>query len=284
MKTRSVKTPLLAALAAAALVVPAAANADTVTQLIHFDDANNGWKWYSDKDLNFLFDPTNLQSSTLCADSTNGGNGSCVIEGNQGVLPLMTRPTNGPQSQGSASKDPVVSGLEKFTLDSFYFLLTGNGEGAANAITATGSNGKTFTFQLGGTYSGPLSPLPSTAPAVTFYEGLNAGGPAGALVKQTGYIVSFGDLFQDVTSIQFSAPTTAQVRLDCVVATFDGTTTEPASGFTNGCGVQTSSSSSNGGPPSAGQAPEPGSSGLAVLALGMVGAGLWSRNRRAKRA
>ena len=26
------------------------ANADPVTQLIHFDDANNGWKWYSDVD------------------------------------------------------------------------------------------------------------------------------------------------------------------------------------------------------------------------------------------
>ncbi|HRF84401.1 MAG TPA: hypothetical protein PLO34_08265, partial [Pseudoxanthomonas sp.] len=178
-----------------------------MTQLIHFDDATNGWKWYSDKDLNFLFDPTNLQSSSLCADSTNGGNGSCVIEGTQGVLPRMTRPENGPQSQGDTNDDPDVSGTDqKFTLDAFYFLLTGNGEGAANAITASGSNGKSFTFQLGGTYAGPVA----NSPVVTFYEDSLA---AGALVKQTGYVATFGDLFDDVTWIQFSAPTTAQVRL-----------------------------------------------------------------------
>lgn len=223
-----------AALAVVVLSVPLMANAAAVTQLIHFDDAKNGWKWYSDKDLNFLFDPTNLQSSTLCADSTNGGNGSCVIEGTQNVLPEMTRPENGPTIQGSANKEPIVSGTDQsFTLDAFYFLLTGNGEGAANAITASGSNGSTFTFQLDGDYPGPLT----TSPVVSFYEGPDAGDPAGKLVKQTGYVATFGDLFKDVAWIQFSAPSTAQVRLDCVVATFDGTTTEPLSRFTAGCGA-----------------------------------------------
>jgi hypothetical protein len=208
---------MCAALTGAMTTVATTATAAEVTQLIHFDDAGNGWKWYSDADLNFLFDPTNLQSSVQCADSTNGGNGSCVIEGTQGVLPLMTRPTTGPQSQGSASEDPVASGTELFTLDSFYFLLTGNGEGAENAITVSDGT-DTYTFQLGGTYDGPGAPI------VTLYEG---GGAAGALVKNVGYIVTFGDLFADVTSIQFGAPRTAQVRLDCVVATFDGATNEP---------------------------------------------------------
>jgi len=269
-RMRMLKTKFLASLVVGMLMVPMAANAAVVTQLIHFDDAGNGWKWYSDKDLNFLFDPTNLQSSSLCADSTNGGNGSCVIEGTQGVLPRMTRPGNGPQSQGSASQDPVVSGTDQFfTLDAFYFLLTGNGEGAENAITVTGGNGTatvfpTFTFALGTNWDG------GGAPDVTFYDdpnnnaGLapNEGDPAGALLKQTGYVATFGDLFKDVTWIQFSAPRTAQVRLDCVVTTFVGETTEPISGFTRGCGT-----SDDGGGGGQNEIPEPGSLALAGLAL-----------------
>lgn len=260
---QAIKRVASAAALSSLLFVGSSANAALVTQLIHFDDAGNGWSWYSDADRNFLFDPTNFQSATLCADSTNGGNGNCVIEGKgkNGQLPRMTRPTDGTTLQGSPNKAPDASGpLLTFTLDSFYFLLTGNGEGAENAISVKGSNSNvTYTFQLGGNYDA------AGMPDVTFYEGANAGDLAGNLAKNTGYIVSFGDLFKDVTWIQFSAPDTAQLRLDCMVATFDGTTSEPKSGFSGACG---------GG----GQVPEPGT--LALLGLGMLGALALSRRRR----
>lgn len=233
-------------LAAVLMGVASSSQAALVTQLIHFDDAKNGWQWYSDADGNFLFNPTNLQSATLCADSTDGGNGSCVIEGTQGLLPRMTRPATGPQSQGSPTQNPDVSGALQFTLDSFYFLLTGNGTGAQNAISVLGSNGASFTFQLGSNHNA------LGAPDVTLYGG---GGLAGELEKNTGYIATFGDLFSNVSWIQFSAPSTAQVRLDCVVATFDGTTTQPQSSFGGGCGAS--------------QVPEPGT--LALLGLGLLG-------------
>lgn len=290
----------LCLVAGAVLALSSAVNAAVVTQLIHFDDASNGWKWYSDKDNNFLFDPTNLQSSSLCADSTNGGNGSCVIEGGNGVLPRMTRPEGGPyidtqggpgvtleEAQGDTNDDPIVQGGNlSFTLDSFYFLLNGEGgtdpnTGAGlNAITVAASTGVSFTFALGGTYAGPIA----TDPVITFYEGANAGDPAGALVKDTGYIATFGDLFANVEWIQFSAPTTAQLRLDCVVATFDGTTTEPLSSFNNGCGDSggsSSSSSTSGGPPSGSSngIPEPGT--VSLLSIAMLGGLLMWRRQRA---
>ena len=65
--------------------VSAVAILEEVTQLIHFDDANNGASTYTTADGNFYFAPTNFQSSTLCADDTDPpGNGSCLIESRQG--------------------------------------------------------------------------------------------------------------------------------------------------------------------------------------------------------
>ena len=116
--------------------VSAVAILEEVTQLIHFDDANNGASTYTTADGNFYFAPTNFQSSTLCADDTDPpGNGSCLIESRQGELPEMTR----------------LTGDNSFSLDSFYFLLTGNGTGTSNAITVTGT--ATETYHLGGIFS-----------------------------------------------------------------------------------------------------------------------------------
>lgn len=263
------RTKFVAALAAGLLAVPMAASAAIVTQLIHFDDAKNGWQWYSTADRNFLFDPTNFQSSSLCADSTSvlPSQDSCVIEGTQGVLPLMTRPTVGTTEQGpkNANEAPDASGPNlSFTLNSFYFLLNGEGKNSDNAMTVTGGTGifgdvsqvtgNSYTFQIGSNYNG------LGAPDVTFYEGLGAGTLAGALVKDTGYIATFGNLFANVTWIKFSGATDAQLRLDCVVATFNGSTSEPSSNFKGQCGIDDDGGGQN-------EIPEPGSLALAGLAL-----------------
>ena len=211
MKIRQLIKGFGGALVAAVLIFSASANADPVTQLIHFDDATNGWKWYSDVDNNFLFDPTTLQSGN-CADSTNGGNGSCVIEQTQDNLPLMTRREFGPYSQGqSGNNDPDVSGeYWPFTLDSFYFFLTGKGSQGENALTITGGYG---TPQTGSTVSKTFL-LGSTYSEITYYDDEvgNPGDPAGALAHNIAYIASFGDFFADVTWIKWNSASSACSR------------------------------------------------------------------------
>lgn len=239
-------------LVAGALAFSTSVNATPVTQLIHFDDASNGWNWYSTADRNFLFDPTNFQSAIHCADSTIGGNGNCLIEGGQTNLPLMTRPTYVTEAQGSAgaptyADDTGPGDNQLFDLDGFYFSLTGNGDSAGNYLEVTG------TFDDDSTYTTQFL-LDVTYANVMNYDD---GGAAGALDWNTGYVASFDTMFDSVKSIQFSAFGSVQVRLDCVVATFDGTTSEPLSSFDNGCGVST--------------VPEP--SILALLGIGFLGIG-----------
>lgn len=98
-----------------------------------------------------------------------------------------------------------------------------------------------------------------------------------ALVKGTGYIADVSALtgFDNVATVQFSASSTAQVRLDCIVASFDGTTSEPLAGFSNKCGV--------GGGGGTGPSVVPLPAGFALLLTGLGAVGLLGR-RKARKA
>lgn len=187
---------LAAAMAVATSIAPFAADAVTVSENIFFDDAaNNGLKNFTTASGDYFLTPTKFQSSSLCADAvvTPPTNGRCLIEKKQGVVTTLTRTTGG-----------------AFTLDDFYFLLTGKGKGGNNSITVTGSNGATSTFSLG---------------AVFANVSLEHGGAAGALVKNNGYVASFltapYDLFQNVTSVTWTAAKHAQIRLDNIGVHYD---------------------------------------------------------------
>jgi hypothetical protein len=124
----------------------------------------------------------------------------------------------------------------------------------------TDSDGKSQNFLLGSIYS-----------FVTNYE---TGLAAGALAFNTGYVANLSSLtgFKNITSVQFGAASSAQVRLDCVVATFDGTTTEPLSSFSKGCGTD------GGGVTT----PVPLPAGLPLLLSGMALAGVVARRKSRK--
>lgn len=187
---------LAAAVTVATCLAPFAAGAVTVSENIFFDDApNNGLHSFTTASGDYLLTPTKFQSSSLCADAvvTPPANGRCLIKKKRGVVTTLTRTTGG-----------------TFTLDNFYFLLTGNGKGSNNAITVTGSNGATSSFYLGAIFAN-----------VTFEHG----GAAGALVKNTGYVASFltapYDLFKNVTSVTWTAAKDAQIRLDNIGVHYD---------------------------------------------------------------
>jgi len=228
-----------------AIVSSVPATAATVTQLIHFDDvANNGQQTYSDADGNFLFDPTNFQSSVQCADttsSTGSANGNCVIETNQGVLPTMTR----------------LTGDKTFSLDSFYFLMTGN-QSSIPALTVQG-------FDSSGTQTGSVQfALGTSYTNVTKEDG----SAAGSLDFNTGYFADLTSLsgFDNLKSAVWLASNTNQTRLDCVVSTFSGSTSEPASGFSGSCGGISS-------------IPVPAGLPLLLTAMGLGGFMSWRKHK-----
>jgi hypothetical protein len=247
----------VAALMTASLAFPVMTKAsviDPVQQLIHFDDASNGDKDYTTADGNFFFDPTNLQSGQ-CADSTNGGNGSCLIEApKNGTLTTMVRKT----------------GDKLFSLVSFYFVLDGKGGTdcvstakkpcvpSINSLMLKADNGDADTYTVGGTYANLID-----------YE---TGLAATTLQKNTAYIATFTSLFNNIKSLTFSGTESAQIRLDCVVAEFNGTTSEPVSSFKKGCG-------SDGGGVTT---PVPLPAGLPLLLSGMALAGVVARRKSRK--
>lgn len=249
----------VAALTAASLAFPVNASVvdPLVEQLIHFDDAKNGAKTYTTADGNFFFDPTNLQSGQ-CAESTNGGNGSCLIEaGNSegnGTLTTMVRKT----------------GDKLFSLVSFYFVLDGKGgkecvstakkpcTPSINTLFLSSDTGDTDEYTVGGTYTNLIN-----------YE---TGLAATKLEKNTAYIATFTSLFNNIKSLTFSGTESAQIRVDCIVAEFNGSTTEPLSAFDNGCdggggGVTT---------------PVPVPAGLPLLLSGLALAGVVARRKSRK--
>lgn len=224
----------VAAASAVALLSASGASASTVTQLIHFDDIGNGPglnpivdDTYTTRDSNFSFTPVNEQSSIQCApkvdegdaagDLANSANGKCVIETRQGSLIDMTRNT----------------GDGTFSLDSFYGYFTGSGTG--QFITVTGYDAMdmetdSFSFIVGMTYDNVYGFSPND---------FILEDPPQTLAFGEGYIfdVSSFDFLDGVSRVSFTTSSNSQFRVDCVVATFSGTTSEPRSGFDAACGL-----------------------------------------------
>jgi hypothetical protein len=60
-------------------------------------------------------------------------------------------------------------------------------------------------------------------------------------VKNTGYLVDLSGVlaFLSIDTVKFTAAGTASVRADCMVTSFNGSTTEPYPGaFAAGCGLE----------------------------------------------
>lgn len=112
-----------------------------------------------------------------------------------------------------------------FTLDSFYFVLVGDGNLQDNTFSVLGSNSTLWEATLGDLLSG-FSP----AATVSFVNGTpDSHVSDGTVERNQGYVVDFSDLaplFAGVTYIDFKTdatkisngqPGSAQARLDCVV-------------------------------------------------------------------
>ena len=201
------------ALAAAVVIVAAAGTAGAVT--INFD---GGGGVSTDGSLNGLYStgkpPTTYTAGdyffTPAKDSndTKCASGRCLIEENGHGINLIT----------------VMTRLDKaaFDLKGFYFALLGNGTDKDNNITVTGVNGavtKTLSFAIN-----TLFTANSPFATVAFDQCVGGGTDDGHIRKQCGYKVSFGDFFDNMKSITWTAGVSAQTRLDCVVAGAAGTT------------------------------------------------------------
>lgn len=238
------KKQLIPAVAALALSFMAGGtSAATVTQLIHFDDASNGDSSYTTADGNFYFTPTNLASGNCAADTNPPGNGSCVHEYGNGIVTDMTRLT------GNDDK--------AFSLLSFYVSV--QGQGNTNFFKITDSDGVWHQYDFGSTYAN-MSDYPS-------------GAAAGSISQNGKYIVDVSSLtgFDDITKVTWSASSTARIRIDCVVASFEGTTTDPYDSNTQ-CGLQDPND------PPGGVIPLPAGLPLMLSALGI--GGLIARRKR----
>lgn len=216
------KTTIAVVMAASVMsLVSYAGHASTVstaqTQIIDFDDVpNNGVGSYTTADGQFFFAGTNFQSSSQCADSSTGGNGSCLIE---------ARSNGGNASDAVTTLTRLTDADNAFTLTSFYFVLTGNvgngsgnGNGSSNRgggpsaspgqfLQVVGSNGATQQFDLGTVYDNIV--------------GYEDGAAAGALQAGVAYVATFTDLFADVTSIRWIGSQGGNLRLDCVGVAYD---------------------------------------------------------------
>lgn len=191
-----------AALVAATLAFGSAASASVMT--FDFDDANNGQKSYSK--YNFTFDPTNFNSGQ-CFQPVDNGNGSCFHEVKNGDPTFLT------EDSGSS-----------YDLLSFFFNLEGKGGTAPNTqyFEVVGDNGKTVRFDFLQDYT--------TVAGVSIFEysydkktgAQSLSSPVGKLSKNTDYFVLFDNIFDGVKQISFDPSETAQVRIDCVSVSTDG--------------------------------------------------------------
>ena len=210
--------------------------ASAATQLIHFDELPNNSPQdpYFDPDNNFQLDvvdpadgSVNFSSSANCADPIDGvsGNGSCVVEMDQGTVWELTH-------DADASGEVGAYGEDEFDLLGFYFHLQGGSPNNAsnNFVEIENNDGDTLRW--------------------TFMDALNTdlitredGDPIDSLVdvdNNTGYFVDLTGLadWEDILWVTWTNGTAGHTRVDCIVVSFDGETSQPYDGST-GCGLGT---------------------------------------------
>ncbi|QMU58639.1 MAG: hypothetical protein GKR98_10815 [Boseongicola sp.] len=236
-------------LLAASLSVAGAA-ADAAILGFDFEDANNGWKIY-EKD-GYMFDPSNLNSSTRCAD--DGPNPKhCFLETTQGD-PTVLSPDLIDDATEDAERyhDGEFTEDEEFDLLAFYINFQGTGANDDNTMWLYDQD-IAFDDELE-TWSGTGEILAFTLDAAAdSFEGLDiylagdvGSGPLGAdhlLSDQIGYIVVIQEgYFEGINTFTWNASNGANNRVDCV---YIGTNPEDKANFNvgslfaEGCGAPT---------------------------------------------